>query len=202
MKRIALAAVAVVALAGTLTANAAQTTTPRHGSAIAAPPYTPPPECRAPHFGGFARAVWSLDLWQRGRPDGRSMAEYRYRLDCAVSGAHRRAMEAKWAKAKVAYGQYRLYRQVADEPGPCNGSPRGPADGCYWAIPWYIVCGESHGDFYVNADGAYQIIPSTWQAHGGSEFGSTASAATPLEQHVVADRVEASSGTGAWYGAC
>lgn len=133
MKRLALAAVVVVALTGTLTATAAQTNAPQNGSAIVAAPYKPPPECRAAHFDGFANAVWSHDLWERGRPRGRTVAEYRHRLDCAPSDSHRQAMKGRWADAKLSYGRYRALRLVAPYAG----------GGTWWAIPYYIVYCES-----------------------------------------------------------
>jgi hypothetical protein len=115
-------------------------------------------------------------------------------------------MKNRWAKDRRAYGRYRLYRQIAPHSGPCKGGRAGPADGCWWAVPWYIVCGESGGDFTPDhgntKDGAYQVIPSTWAAYGGLAFAPYPSAATPLQQHIIANRIVSDVGTGAWYGAC
>lgn len=74
-----------------------------------------------------------------------------------------------------------------------------------WAIPEYIVMCESHGNFKAvnNSNparpaGAYQIITSTWLAHGGGKFAPTADAATPRQQHIVAARIWASGGSSQW----
>lgn len=199
MRRLALAAVVVAALAGTLTATAAQTPTPRHGSAIKAPPPRPGPECRAAHFGGFAAWAFRLERWQHPKPSKAALAKKRHRFECAPSAAHRGAMLQRWKRERRQLSAYRAYRLITPFDGPCNGSPPGPADGCHWAIPWSIVCGESGGDFYVNADGAYQIIPSTWASAGGLAYASTAGGATPMAQHIIAHRLW---GTTPWYGLC
>lgn len=199
MKRLALAAVAVVALAGSLTATAAQTTTPRHGSAIKAPPPRPGPECMASSFGDFASWAFRLDRWPHPHPSAAALRKKRHRFDCAPSATHRGTMVKRWVDARERLRVYAEYRTIAPYAGNCNGSPPGPADGCYWAIPWYIVCGESGGDFYVNLDGAYQIIPSTWASAGGLAYAPTAGQATPMAQHVIAAKLW--PGT-AWYGAC
>lgn len=204
MKRLALAAVVVVALTGTLTATAAQTPTPRHGSAIAAPPPRPGPECRASHFGPFAAWAWNLDRWRTPRPTDAALRKKRHRFDCAPSAAHRGAMLRRWVQARERLGQYRTYRLNAPYSTAAAGydvghGPRGPADLRYVAIDPDVVCGESGFDFYVNADGLYQIIPSTWASAGGLAYAPTAGAATPLAQHIIAHRLW---GTTAWYGLC
>jgi hypothetical protein len=189
MRRLALAAVVVAALAGTLTATAAQTTTPRHGSAIKAPPPRPGPECQAVNFGPFARWAFRLDRWRHPHPSEAALKRKRHRLSCAPSATHRGAMLRKWVDAREALRVYHDYRVITPFDGPCNGSPPGPADGCHWAIPWSIVC----------ADGAYQIIPSTWASAGGLAYAPTAGAATPMAQHIIAHRLW---GRTPWYGLC
>lgn len=74
-----------------------------------------------------------------------------------------------------------------------------------WAIPAYVVMCESGGNFKaVNSSnpnrpaGAYQIITSTWLAHGGGKFAPTADRATPQQQHIIAARIWASGGPGQW----
>ena len=69
-----------------------------------------------------------------------------------------------------------------------------------WAIPASIVMCESHGNYgAVNpssgAGGAYQILPSTWRAMGGSGAPQNAS---PAEQDRIAAKVMAVQGRGAW----
>ncbi|WP_151641618.1 resuscitation-promoting factor Rpf1 domain-containing protein [Corynebacterium sp. 11A] len=61
---------------------------------------------------------------------------------------------------------------------------------------------ESGGNWHINTGNGYhgglQFAPSTWNAHGGQEFAPTADRATREEQIVVAERVLASQGWGAW----
>lgn len=200
MKRLALAAVAAIAVALTLTVTATAVPESSTQSTHAPPAHAAPPRvCTAKAFHPFAAAVWNLDRWRRAKPKPATLHAKRVRLGCAVSVSHRHAMSRQWRRARKRFGIYRLYRQVATHPGPCNGGPRGPADGCWWSIPWQIVCGESGGNFFVNADGAYQIIPSTWAGAGGLRFAPTAGQATPLQQHIIAARLW---GTTPWYGLC
>jgi septal ring factor EnvC (AmiA/AmiB activator) len=69
-----------------------------------------------------------------------------------------------------------------------------------WAIPESIVMCESGGNFdAVNpssgAGGAYQILPSTWEAYGGEGNPEDAS---PQEQHEIASEIWEDSGASAW----
>jgi chromosome segregation ATPase len=69
-----------------------------------------------------------------------------------------------------------------------------------WAIPESIVMCESGGNFdAVNpssgAGGAYQILPSTWEAYGGE--GNPEDGA-PSEQHEIAQQIWEDSGSSAW----
>ncbi|WPF66732.1 MULTISPECIES: resuscitation-promoting factor Rpf1 domain-containing protein [unclassified Corynebacterium] len=61
---------------------------------------------------------------------------------------------------------------------------------------------EAGGDWSINTGngfhGGLQFHPQTWTAHGGGEFAPTANQATREEQIVVAERVLASQGWGAW----
>ncbi|MEO9327064.1 transglycosylase family protein [Gordonia aurantiaca] len=61
---------------------------------------------------------------------------------------------------------------------------------------------ESGGNWAINTGNGYhgglQFSPSTWTSHGGGEFAPTADQATREEQIVVAERVLASQGKGAW----
>lgn len=73
------------------------------------------------------------------------------------------------------------------------------------AIPRFVVACETNGyrgrgRFTVRGggDGAYQIQPPTWARWGGSKFAPTANLATPLEQAIVARRILAGQGPGAW----
>jgi chromosome segregation ATPase len=69
-----------------------------------------------------------------------------------------------------------------------------------WAIPESIVMCESGGNFdAVNpssgAGGAYQILPSTWEAYGGDGKPNEAS---PQQQHDIAQQIWQDSGASAW----
>ena len=70
-----------------------------------------------------------------------------------------------------------------------------------YAIPTYIVMCESGGNYSAlnsssMAGGAYQIIPSTWEAYGGS--GAYAHEAPKAEQDRVAALIWADVGSSAW----
>jgi len=69
-----------------------------------------------------------------------------------------------------------------------------------YSIPTYIVMCESGGDYGAlnassGAGGAYQIIPSTWEAYGGQGEPQNAPKA---EQDRIAAEIWADSGGGAW----
>ncbi|GAB3077245.1 resuscitation-promoting factor Rpf1 domain-containing protein [Corynebacterium aquatimens] len=61
---------------------------------------------------------------------------------------------------------------------------------------------ESGGNWAINTGNGYhgglQFHPQTWRAHGGGQFAPTANLATREQQIVVAERVLASQGWGAW----
>lgn len=173
MKKLTLLGLVIVAIAGSQTITAS-------GQAPTLQAIPAPAACTP------AKQVYSLKHWHRAHP---------------ARGEHvcdTRARDLK--KLKELYADYRLYRQVATFPGGAHfgHGPPSPADGRWWAKPWPVICGESRGNFHVNADGGYQIIPSTWAAYGGTAFSSTAGGATPLEQHIVAHR--AAQAGEAWYG--
>jgi peptidoglycan hydrolase CwlO-like protein len=69
-----------------------------------------------------------------------------------------------------------------------------------YSIPTYIVMCESGGNYAAvnsssGAGGAYQIMPSTWEAYGGTGLPQDASKA---EQDRIAALIWADSGPGAW----
>lgn len=69
-----------------------------------------------------------------------------------------------------------------------------------YSIPTYIVMCESGGNYGAlnpssGAGGAYQIIPSTWQAYGGQ---GAPHEAPKAEQDRIAAEIWADSGGGAW----
>lgn len=61
---------------------------------------------------------------------------------------------------------------------------------------------ESGGNWGINTGNGYQgglqFSPSTWNAHGGGEYAASANQATREQQIVVAEKVLASQGWGAW----
>ncbi|ROZ89387.1 transglycosylase family protein [Gordonia sp. OPL2] len=61
---------------------------------------------------------------------------------------------------------------------------------------------ESGGNWAINTGNGYQgglqFSPSTWAGHGGTEFAPSADQASKQEQIVVAERVLAGQGKGAW----
>ncbi|MDL9937814.1 transglycosylase family protein [Gordonia sp. ABSL1-1] len=61
---------------------------------------------------------------------------------------------------------------------------------------------ESGGNWAINTGNGYQgglqFSPSTWAAHGGTQFAPSADQASREEQIVVAERVLATQGKGAW----
>lgn len=69
-----------------------------------------------------------------------------------------------------------------------------------YTIPSYIVRCESGGDYHAvnpssGAGGAYQILPSTWHAYGGSGAPQDAS---PQEQGRIASRIYSQGGASQW----
>ncbi|WOC12919.1 transglycosylase family protein [Gordonia sp. MP11Mi] len=61
---------------------------------------------------------------------------------------------------------------------------------------------ESGGNWSINTGNGYhgglQFSPSTWAAHGGTQYAPTADQATREQQIAVGERVLASQGNGAW----
>ncbi|MEU2257516.1 resuscitation-promoting factor Rpf1 domain-containing protein [Nocardia xishanensis] len=61
---------------------------------------------------------------------------------------------------------------------------------------------EAGGNWGINTgngfQGGLQFSPSTWNSHGGQEYAATANQASREEQIVVAEKVLASQGWGAW----
>ena len=61
---------------------------------------------------------------------------------------------------------------------------------------------ESGGDWHINTgngfSGGLQFAPGTWLSHGGGQFAPAAYLATREQQIIVAQRVLAAQGPGAW----
>lgn len=82
---------------------------------------------------------------------------------------------------------------------PTPTTTRAPSSGSVWDD--LAEC-ESSGDWSANTgngfEGGLQFSHSTWVAYGGLEFASHAHLATREQQIIVAERVRAGQGWGAW----
>ena len=102
------------------------------------------------------------------------------------------------AQQRISGWELEVRRQAAEEITASEGSEAflgGP-----YAIPTYIVICESGGNYGAlnpssGAGGAYQILPSTWRAYGGSGLPHEASKA---EQDRIAAIIWREDGPGAW----
>lgn len=114
--------------------------------------------------------------------------------------------EASAARLAVLQGERRSrieelrseVERIESELAPAEGEPNF-AGGPY-AIPTYIVMCESGGNYSAlnpssGAGGAYQIIPSTWEAYGGQGLPHLAPKA---EQDRIARLIWENDGPGAW----
>lgn len=162
MKRIALAAVAVIALACMSTATAAPESNNVPNSTQH---HAPPRHCTIEGFRPFSATVWRLGAWERGNPPKQVLEARTAAMGCATLG-HRQAMKRTWRRDAKAFFDYRTYRT--------NNPWRGCTtySGCgYYAIPAPIVECESGGRFhdpnapnggYSMLDGPHQGVP-TWE---------------------------------------
>lgn len=181
MRRLALAAVAVliVALAGTWTATAAQT--PTTAQSIHAPK-PPGPQCFGRDFAKFSAKVWAKDRWERGSPSKAAVKAARRRFACSPVRAN---LEAIWAGEKLRYGRYRAFREIAPYPG----------GGTYWAVPYPIVRCESGGSWSAynpsGAEGPYQLL-------GHGQPWPVTSWHDKMEHHRIAGALYAEYGTAPW----
>lgn len=96
----------------------------------------------------------------------------------------------------------RAEREAADEQAAATTAEQQVAQnlGGPYSIPTYIVMCESGGNYSAlnpssGAGGAYQIIPSTWEAYGGTGLPQNASKA---EQDRIAALIWADVGASAW----
>lgn len=102
-------------------------------------------------------------------------------------------------ESSIATWQKRIEREEAASPEQAEQEVERDLGGPY-SIPTYIVMCESGGDYSAlnpssGAGGAYQIMPSTWEAYGGEGLPHQASKA---EQDRIAALIWADSGPGAW----
>ena len=95
--------------------------------------------------------------------------------------------------APVAAGDRSPVGTIAAAPAKAGGQ---------YSIPRYIVMCESGGDYSKynsagsGASGAYQIMPGTWKAYGGST--ANAADASPAEQDRIAAKIYAAEGASPW----
>lgn len=150
-------------------------------------------------FRFFASEVWNYDRWNRGAPHHRAIASYHERLACANKKSQSK-LNSRWSKDRFNYGQYRLYRIYAPEPGPANGRhhPSGPEDLEYTALPAFVPCGESGDTFHQFSSGMYGDLQSTWEAYGGLKYGPTPGSASALDQTIFNRRLVEQVGIGGW----
>jgi hypothetical protein len=183
MKRIALAAVAVFALAG-ITATAASESTPK-----STPQREPvPTRCQITPFRAFSAAVWRLEAWERGRPPERVLAAQRRRLSCAPPG-HRAAMVQTWERDRSAYFAHRAEMLFRERVTPyfCVGQ--------WWATECTIPLHESG---YGSGGGNLYGMLDAWALHGCTAFAPTAWDAPKRQQDICAHRHWVDYGRGGW----
>ena len=92
--------------------------------------------------------------------------------------------------------------KVAPTTAPASGSSASApsvAGGSVWDA---LAQCESNGNWSINTgngfSGGLQFHPQTWQAYGGGQYAPTAGAATREQQIVIAQKVQAAQGWGAW----
>lgn len=124
----------------------------------------------------------------RSEPSRSEIEAYQSHRRCIRDKDIRKSLAALRHRLKAALEQRQLAASVTPYPGP---------NGTHWAIPWYVVDCESHGDWGAynassGATGPYQMLPSTY---GG--VCDTCDWSQP-DQHLAASRVWARSGGGEW----
>ncbi|MFC3964406.1 resuscitation-promoting factor Rpf1 domain-containing protein [Nocardia jiangsuensis] len=111
-----------------------------------------------------------------------------------MSGRHRKPTSTGRTVAKVA-----LTGAVISSAGVALAGNASAAPDSDWDR---LATCEAGGNWGINTgngfQGGLQFSPSTWKSHGGGEFAASAHNASREEQIVVAERVLASQGWGAW----
>lgn len=110
------------------------------------------------------------------------------------AGRHRKPTNTRKNAAKVV-----VTTAVFGAAGAAFAAPASAAPDSDWDR---LAQCEAGGNWGINTGNGYQgglqFSPSTWNAHGGGEYAATANQATREEQIVVAEKVLASQGWGAW----
>ncbi|MEU4839273.1 transglycosylase family protein [Nocardia testacea] len=111
-----------------------------------------------------------------------------------MSGRHRKPTNTGRTVAKVAVTGAMISGAGVALAGTASAAPDSDWD--------RLAQCEAGGNWAINTGNGYhgglQFSQSTWQANGGGEYASTANQASREEQIVVAERVLASQGWGAW----
>lgn len=190
MKRFALAAVAVIALASFATATAAHDNSKPNATRHV----KPPKRCLLPAFRSFSAEVWRPSHWDRpgGKPKPGTVKAMKRRVRCAPPG-HRKAMKARWLKDKRQFGKHRQAR--LDERDYEDAITPPGID-----VLEAIASCESGGDpTAVSSDGSYrgkyQFSFETWASVGGS---GDPAAAPEREQDERAALLYNTAGSGQW----
>jgi len=115
----------------------------------------------------------------------------------AVSSSRNQEIDA--LKADIDQWQQQIQREEAKSAAEAEVEVAAQLGGPY-SIPTYIVMCESGGNYAAlnassGAGGAYQIMPETWAAYGGTGLPNEASKA---EQDRIAALIYADSGTAPW----
>lgn len=201
---IALAATIIVAAAALFGAAQAggQDVPPPTPSATASPSPTPKPRriVSVPRYRKALKTVYGYRLGGYGGDyrawGGHQKGKKRLKhLRSFAKGPNTLAIMKKATKKRKQ--EWRFYRYIDDEitPGGEFSIPFGTVYCESGTSGWYRAVNDNNPD---RPAGAYQIITSTWQAHGGSRYASTADAAPPYAQHIVARRIMAGSGSSQW----
>jgi septal ring factor EnvC (AmiA/AmiB activator) len=146
------------------------------------------------------------DLKESIDEESRRLEASRKEIEAVRAAAKARAAEVADARAeeqaalgelqdRISGWELEIRQEAAEELG------EGAYLGGPYSIPTYIVMCESGGNYRAlnessMAGGAYQIIPSTWQAYGGQ--GQYAHLASKAEQDRVAAIIWREDGPGAW----
>jgi hypothetical protein len=111
-----------------------------------------------------------------------------------MSGRHRKPTTTGRTVAKVAVTGAIMGVAGAAFSGTANAAPDSDWD--------RLAQCESGGNWGINTgngfQGGLQFSPSTWNAHGGTQYAASANQASREEQIVVAEKVLDSQGWGAW----
>ncbi|MEU7766347.1 transglycosylase family protein [Nocardia sp. NPDC049190] len=111
-----------------------------------------------------------------------------------MSGRHRKPSSTGRTVAKVAVTGAMIGTAGVALAGNASAAPDSDWD--------RLAQCEAGGNWGINTgngfQGGLQFSPSTWRAHGGQDYAATANQASREQQIVVAEKVLASQGWGAW----